>query len=271
MRIGVYQFSSTNRMDHNLKIIHKAIRLAAENKVKLLAFHECALCGYPPIESKIEEIRKEDIENALAQISVWTRQYHMYVAVGSVRFDNGQRFNSMIMFGNRGEIIGYYDKKALWGWDADHFTMGTREGIFEIDDVKVGFRICFDIRFPELFRELYRQNVDICVVSFSDTKETPQPERYHIIKAHLITRAMENVMPIVSVNSITNFQTAPTAVFDWNGCCVKEAEKEIETLLLYDYEKPEMSFGIKGRVANNNLFLKMDSGYKLRAEESENT
>lgn len=255
MRIGVYQFASTNSIDDNLAIIKKAVYLASVSEVKLLVFHECALCGYPPIESKIEEITKKDIENALYKISILAKEHRMFVAVGTVRFKNNNRFNSIVVFNDNGDVIGYYDKMALWGWDNSNFIRGTNPGVFEIDDTKVGFRICYDIRFPEPFRELYKQNVDICFVSFSDTSETSLPARYDIIKSHLITRAVENVMTVVSVNSIANFQTAPTAVFDCNGSIVKEAEVNAEALLVYDYTKPEISFGVKGRIVNSNSFL----------------
>lgn len=255
MKIGVYQFSSTCDVNDNLKVIEKAIEVAAEKGVRLLVFHECALCGYPPIETEIEKIIREEIEVALSKISIYSNRYSMYVAVGTVRFDGKNRFNSIVVFDDNGKILGCYDKKALWGWDEDNFTRGANSGIFKIDDIKVGFRICFDIRFPELFRELYKQSTDICFVSFSDTSKEPSPVRYNIIKAHLITRAVENVMPVVSVNSITNFQTAPTAVFDCNGCCVKEAERNVESLLLYDFIKPQMSFGMEGRLVNIDRFL----------------
>lgn len=46
MKIGVYQFSSTNSIRNNLETIKKAICLAAGQGVRLVVFHECALCGY---------------------------------------------------------------------------------------------------------------------------------------------------------------------------------------------------------------------------------
>lgn len=252
---GVYQFASTNRIDDNLEIIKKAISQAAENNVRLLVFHECALTGYPPIETRIEDIIAETIEIALCKIAVLAKKYKMFVAVGTVRFENGSRYNSIVVINDNGETAGCYDKKALWGWDTTNFTRGIKSGIFDIDGVRVGFRICYDVRFPEPFRELYRKNTDICFVSFSDTSEISIPARYNLIKSHLITRAVENVMTIVSVNSITNFQTAPTAVFDCNGVVVKEADINVELLLFYNYVKPEVSFGMEGRIANSNLFL----------------
>ncbi len=262
MKIGVYQFSSTNSIRNNLETIKKAICLAAGQGVRLVVFHECALCGYPPIEQSIDDIHKEEIDAALQRISELAKQCKIFVAVGTVRFDTEGRFNSIVLFADDGTLMGFYDKTALWGWDTDHFIRGTRPGIFEIDNVKVGFRICFDIRFPESFRELYKKNTDICFVSFSDTSETPLPDRYNIIKSHLITRAVENVMTVVSVNSTSRFQTAPTAVFDYNGEIEKEAEPNVEGLLVYDFTKPETSFGMKGRLVNNDYFLQTGSSRK---------
>ena len=255
MRIGVYPFASTGLIGDNLRTICKAIRLAAEAGARLLVFHECALCGYPPLETGMHEIAEHDIEAALNSVSACARSHGVFVAVGTVRFSGAQCYNSMVVFDDRGERLGCYDKQALWGWDVDHFTPGGQPGIFEIDGMRIGFRICFDIRFPELFRQLYRHRTDLCFVSFSDTNETPMPERYATIKAHLVTRSVENVMTVVSVNSLSRVPTAPTAVFDCNGMVVKEAAPGRETLLLYDYAKPEMTFGMEGRIVNSHAFL----------------
>lgn len=255
MKIGVYPFASTNNIADNLSRISSAIGQAAKEHVRLLVFHECALCGYPPVETSIDEIDNAEVESALAKISALAERHHMFIAVGTVRMEEGKRFNSIVLYDDGGRRIGHYDKMALWGWDQDNFKRGTSQGLFEIDGIKVGFRICFDVRFPELFRALYRQKADICFVCFSDTQTVPSPQRYQTIKAHLITRAMENVMTVVSVNSISNCQTAPTAVFDWNGTVRCEAETGRELLLVYDFERPEITFGERGRLENNEYFM----------------
>ena len=74
-----------------------------------------------------------------------------------------------------------YDKRALWGWDNDNFAKGNSDGIVEIDGVVFGIRICFEIRFPEFFRELYKRNTDINVVLFYDVADTDDKERYSMI------------------------------------------------------------------------------------------
>ena len=255
MRIAVYPFASTGSIPDNLRAIRTGIELAAAQNVRLLAFHECALCGYPPIESDICTIAPAEIDRALLEISALARQYRMYIAVGTVRFEGKKRFNSMVIFNDCGNFVGCYDKSALWGWDTDHFLPGEQLGIFKIDGIKVGFRICFDVRFPECFRSLYREKTDLCIVAFSDTCETPDPERYKIIQSHLRTRAVENVMTIVSVNRLSRYSGAPTAVFTPDGRILAEAPTDSSSLLAWDFQIPEITFGRKGRIVNSNRFL----------------
>ena len=255
MKIGVYPFKSTGEIEKNLSVITKAVMLGAQEGIRLMVFHECALCGYPPVETQIEWVTKEKIENALQKIAILAKQYHMFLAVGTIRFEAEKRFNSIILFDDKGKQMDIYDKTALWGWDCSSFSRGTKTGIFEIDGVKIGFRICFDVRFPESFRTLYREEVELCFVSFSDTGEKEDLDCYRSITAFLSTRAMENLMTIVSVNSISRFPTAPTAVFDPNGHILTESAQGEEMLLIYEYVPFEPSFGMKGRIVNNRYFL----------------
>jgi len=50
MRIAAFQFSASDDLRQNHAKITDAIAQAAEQNVRLLAFQECATCGYPPIE-----------------------------------------------------------------------------------------------------------------------------------------------------------------------------------------------------------------------------
>ena len=96
---------------------------------------------------------------------------------------------------------------------------------------------------------------DLCIVCFSDTSQEEKLERYSIIKSHLITRAVENVMPVVSINSTTGFQTAPTAVINQDGETMLEADAGKEIMLTYEFQNPDVTFGMKGRMVNSDYFM----------------
>lgn len=255
MRIAVHPFASGSDMEKNFNSIRRAVQRAAAQKVRLLVFHECALCGYPPREASVEELGEPAIVNGLSQVAGLAQKYGLYIAVGSVRYEGDKRFNALLLFDDSGAEVGCYDKTALWGWDAENFTRGQKAGVFEIDGIPVGFRICFDVRFPESFRQLYQRGVKLCFVSFSDSADTPNPARYDMLKSHLITRAAENIMTVVSTNTASGYPTAPTMVVTQDGSIAKEAPVGCSDLMIYDYTVPDPSWGTEGRRINNDYFL----------------
>jgi len=260
MRIAVFQFESSGDICANSCAIKGAILKAAENNVRLLVLHECALCGYPPLEVDIDTIDFSALDAHTHAIKQLAKEHNLYIALGTIREHDGKRYNSTLLIAPSGEIVCSYDKRALWGWDLEHFAKGDSFGVFTIDGVKVGLRICFEVRFPEYFRELFESGVELCFISFYDVSSEDSLGRYDRIKAHLITRAVENVMTVVSVNSSSKYQTAPTAVFDINGVVVEEAPRHKEHLLIYDYCKPELDFGAKGRVENSIQAINLQKG-----------
>lgn len=247
MKIGAYQFAVTNKIDHNLKIIEKAVLQASREEVKLLAFPECALTGYPPRDIDSPYLVDFDALNlAFERLQELAADNNIHIIVGSITRENNKYYNSAIVFApNQEKTI--YHKRALWGWDKDNFSTENSNGIFDIDGFKIGIRICFEVRFPEFFRELYKAHTDLNIILFYDVSDINDAERYEMIKAHIKTRAVENVTHTLSVNSISPYQTAPTALYDKSGHTLIELRQNEEKLLVYDLEKTELNFGEHGR------------------------
>jgi len=248
VKIGLYQFPVTGNIGENLRFIRRAVGLAKAQSVRLLAFCECALTGYPP--EKVKSAAAVDggaLDGAFSELQALAAANDMYLLVGSVTRRGGRHYNSALLFEPGGGAPRAYDKRALWGWDLDSFAPGAGGGVWEIDGFKFGVRICYEVRFPEYFRELYRERVDFAVVLLCDVSETDDAGRYELIKAHLRTRASEAVCPVLSVNDISPFQTAPTAAFDGDGHPVQELPRNREGLLAYDFGRVEPSFSGRGR------------------------
>lgn len=247
MNIGAYQFAVTKDTKHNMDIIQRAVLQASKENVRLLIFSECALTGYPPRDiENAASVDFDQLDLAYIKLQALADQHAMTLLVGTITREDGACFNSALVFAPHQEKKAYH-KRALWGWDKDNFTVGSENGIFTADGFTVGVRICFEVRFPEFFRELYRAHTDLNVILFYDVSDEENIGRYETIKAHIQTRAIENVTDTLSVNTCASYQTAPTAFYDKSGNCMMELARNKEGLLVCALEKRPLDFGQQGR------------------------
>lgn len=262
MKTAVYQSAVSSDIGENCRKMEAALREAALRKTDLVVFPECALTGYPPRDipaaKAIDSTKVEQCIDALLAVSAETA---VAILFGTVARENGKYYNRAVFLSpDGGKTV--YDKRALWGWDRENFTAGDRDGIAEYRGFRIGIRICFEVRFPEYFRELYRAGTDVNIVLFYDVADTPDEARYNLIKGHLQTRATENVCPIITANAAKPYPTAPTAVFGRSGEVLAEfgdgikasrcataagSEAELEGFVEYELQKQELNFGEQGR------------------------
>lgn len=255
MRVAAYQFEVSGDIDSNLEIIKKAIKTAKEKKVDLLVFPECALSGYPPRDiPSASDIDSVKVEGALKELQALSDESGLSIIVGTVLYVAPNYYNRAY-FLTPENTMRWYGKRALYGWDEENFAAGVEDGVFTIGDMKVGVRICYEVRFPEYFRELYKDETDLNIVILYDVSDSEDKDRYQMIRSHLITRAVENVTPILSVNAVKPFQTAPTLFADSSGVVCEECEAGVEGMLIHDYEKAELDFGELGRKRYSDMLV----------------
>lgn len=256
MRIGAYQFAVSSDLESNYHRIQAGIQQAVKNGVEFLVFPECALTGYPPRDIENASSVGFDKLNCIYEDLQNSADVHLlHVLVGSIDKIEGSCYNSALLFAPHRERRVYH-KRALWGWDKDNFSKGQQQGIFDINGWRIGVRICFEVRFPEFFRELYRENTDLNVILFYDVADKDDLDRYDLIKAHARTRAVENVTHTLTVDTCSSYQTAPTMLFDRSGRTLCELERNQEGLLVFELSKKEMDFGEKGRKEVSDWLLK---------------
>jgi predicted amidohydrolase len=259
LTVGAFQFAATDNIEDNLKAIERGIRASADKKVRLLLTQECALCGYPPLEvPSTDAIDKSALKDAYERIRELACKYSMYIALGMITFEEGNTFNSVYLIDpEMGSIIPYH-KRALWGWDSKNYSPGNNsDGIYIIDGIKVGTRICYEVRFPEYFRELFSKGVELALVSFADVGSTAN-NKLNVIKSHLISRAAENAMYVLSANSTSQNQLAPTCLIDPDGKLLDSALLNEESLLSAEIEMTAPNFGREGRIVHSKVLTKAD-------------
>ena len=247
MKIAAYQFAVTSNIDNNYETIVKVVNAAKERGIELVVFPECALTGYPPRDmASSYNVNFAKVEECCDKLQSLSDETGMAFIIGTIAKENDKIYNRAIFFAPKSKLV-TYDKRALWGWDRDNFTRGEKRGVVDYKGFCIGIRICFEIRFPEFFRELYKEKTDLDVVLFYDVTNEENIDRYNMIKGHIQTRAVENVCTFITSNAIKPYQTAPTAIFGRSGQILAECPRNEEAFVKYDLEKKEYDFGEWGR------------------------
>jgi predicted amidohydrolase len=103
------------------------------------------------------------------------RELDIWVLLGSMHpLDEGFKpMNSIYLINNEGEIVDRYDKRFCTRGDLKFFSAGDHFVVFELNGIRCGLLICFDVRFPELYREYRKLDVDLIFQSFYNARQKP--------------------------------------------------------------------------------------------------
>lgn len=120
-------------------------------------------------------------QNIIEQISRIAKKKKCFIFAGTIPVKrNGNYYNSCNIFDSDGTLIDVYEKRNLFVANIDgveydeesFYTPGNREVIVKIANYNFGVAICYDLRFPELFKSMKNNNVDIFVVVAAFTYKT---------------------------------------------------------------------------------------------------
>lgn len=113
---------------------------------------------------------------------------------------DGKIYNTSYVYHSKGELVHEYSKIHLVPMLDEHLYLAggdKKVKVFELDGIKMGVIICYDLRFPELARSLALQGAQVMFI----VAEWPIARRLHW-KNIQIARAIENQMYVVSSNNV---------------------------------------------------------------------
>ena len=143
------------------------------------------------------------------KIRQWAKQYQVWIVAGTVPVmtDGDSRPVARCHVINAdGEVAAYYDKIHLFDAivgdkqgayrESDSYSPGSSPVVFDSPWGKIGLAICYDLRFPELFRELNDLGAQIVLLPSAFTEKTGAAHWEVLCRA----RAIENELFMVAVN-----------------------------------------------------------------------
>lgn len=229
------------------KNINKVEELLAESKCldsDLIVLPELWTIGWdcPSFNKSSEELFSSRTYKFLKKIAV---KYNSNVIGGSavIRKNNERDRNTCIILNRRGELIGTYDKFHLFSHrgqaEGSFLEEGETPVIVKTDIGRIGISICYDIRFPELFR-LYAFNGADIMVNMAAWPKSFTDEYVTLSKA----RAIENQSVFISccltgkINDMFDF-SGNSMLIDYKGKIIASLNEE-EKVLTAEIDLDEM-------------------------------
>jgi predicted amidohydrolase len=206
VRAAAVQLNSTNDKARNLAAAERLVREAASagaelvalpEKWNLLAAGEELLAGAEPLDGP-----------SLTAARGWARTLGIHLLAGSIaeRGDGEKASNTSVLIGPGGEDLAVYRKIHMFDVDAggvsyresEHEQPGSEVVTGSVGELIAGLTVCYDLRFPELFRILALRGARLLSVPSAFTSATGRDHWEVLLRA----RAIENQAFVLAPNQV---------------------------------------------------------------------
>ncbi len=202
-RVALVQMNTVESLTENLNYAERAIREAASNGADLIVFPEVM----NRIVGESEVNRGETLSGiTITRLSKLAAELGVWVHCGSLKEvnDSAKPYNTTVLLDDCGSIAAIYRKLHLFDADvgvhsfreSDRDARGNSITVRDTPFGKIGLAICYDLRFPELFRIMALMGAEVVILAANFTYQTGQKHWCPLIKA----RAIENGFYFIAVN-----------------------------------------------------------------------
>ncbi|MGB9670628.1 MAG: carbon-nitrogen hydrolase family protein [Halothiobacillaceae bacterium] len=198
-RVAVIQMVSGADVEANLEQAARLLAEAAGAKAKLAVLPENVACMTPNM-AQLHAIAEREGEGPIqAALAKMARDNGLWLVAGTVplRTDDERLTNTTLVFDEQGCKVARYDKIHLFDVDVPggeshresaHFASGHEVVVLDTPIGRLGLAVCFDLRFPELFRTMAAQGAELIALPAAFTHATGLAHWEVLLRA----RAIEN-------------------------------------------------------------------------------
>ncbi len=193
MLVAAAQFCASNKIYKNQDIIEKLTQNASLKKASLICFPECANLIAKDQKDLEEKAELADNSETIKKIKSLARRYRIMISVGSLILKkSGQEkiLNRGFLIGKYGECLATYDKIHMFDADvgdgkiyreSDYFYAGNQLVTAQTEIAHIGLSICYDVRFPEMYRKMSQAGAEIIVTPAAFTEKTGKAH-WHVLQ-----------------------------------------------------------------------------------------
>ncbi len=207
--VAAIQMASGPNVKANLEEAEKLINTAVQQDADLVVLPEnFAIMGMSEVDKVTiaEKYGEGPIQQFLSQQA---SKHGIWIVGGTVPIDSsvtGKVYSTCLLYNDSGEVVARYDKIHLFDvvLEDNDESYNESETIESGDDVvvadtpfgKIGLAVCYDLRFPELFRAMADVGLEICVLPSAFTSLTGRAHWEALIRA----RAIENLCYVIAAD-----------------------------------------------------------------------
>lgn len=199
MRCAVVQMRSGVDVDANVATMTSLVRGAADDGAHYIQTPEMTGLLQKNKKALFSAVKTDSDDLTFKAASALANELGIWLHIGStpVLRADGKVANRAALFSPNGERIATYDKIHMFDVDLDNgeswresaiYAAGETAVVSSLGDVKLGFGICYDVRFPELFRQQALAGANVLTAPAAFTRQTGQAHWHVLMRA----RAIEN-------------------------------------------------------------------------------
>src|SRR5438034_2033368 len=237
MKIAVAQIScSLGDPEANLSKVHDFSRRAKDAGAELIVFPEMTDTGYSmSVIQKYAGHWKNGFVPGLEEIA---SELSIAIVSGVSELNGSSIYNSQVLVDAKGDIVAKYRKTHLYAVapveEQTCFAPGDAFASIAFSDLRFGFSICYDLRFPEMYRKLVtEQNVGAFVLS--SAWPFPRDEHFRVL---VLALATENQSYMIASNRAGKdddlWFCGNSAIIDPRGVVLAAASPDREDLIHAD-------------------------------------
>ena len=203
VKVAAIQMASGPNVTANLNEAKRLIEVAVNKGAKLVVLPEYfAIMGLKETD-KVDVAEKDGVGPIQFFLSEVAKQNDIWVIGGSIPLQSaiaGKVRNACLVFDNTGKVVAQYDKIHLFGLDLGNeqyheektIEAGNQVVVLNTPFGKIGLSICYDLRFPEMFRAM--GEVEMIVIPAAFTETTGKAHWETLVRA----RAIENLCYVIA-------------------------------------------------------------------------
>ena len=201
MKVALLQISSSDCPEQNLERVLGMIREAVSERADIICTPEVTNCISASRSHQLSVLKHEENDPTLAGLRQAARDLGVWLCVGSLALkthdEDGRFANRSFVIGSDGEVVARYDKIHMFDVEvseqetyreSDGYRPGNAAVTVETPFGCFGMSICYDLRFPHLYRDLATAGAEILLVPAAFSPVTGKAHWRPLLQA----RAIEN-------------------------------------------------------------------------------